>query len=184
MSKHTEVYEEKMKKSVQSLENDLNTIRAGRATPHVLDRITVDYYGTETPLNQVGNITVPEARLIQIQPWDSSLLKQIAKAISASDLGINPTNDGKVIRLVFPELTEERRKALTKDVKKKGEDSKVAVRNIRRDAIDSFKKLEKSHEITEDELKDLEEKTQKLTDKYISEIDKLVESKNKDIMSI
>lgn len=177
-------YEEKMKKSIGSLESDLNTIRAGRANPHVLDRITIDYYGTETPINQVGNVTVPEARLIQIQPWDASTLKLVEKAIQASDIGINPTNDGKVIRLVFPELTEERRKALTKDVKKKGEEYKVAIRNIRRDAIDIFKKEEKKNEITEDELKDLETRMQKLTDKYVAEIDKLLESKNKDIMSI
>lgn len=177
-------YEEKMKKSIGSLESDLNTIRAGRANPHVLDRITIDYYGTETPINQVGNVTVPEARLIQIQPWDASTLKLVEKAIQASDIGINPTNDGKVIRLVFPELTEERRKALAKDVKKKGEEYKVAIRNIRRDAIDTFKKEEKKNEITEDELKDLEARMQKLTDKYVAEIDKLLESKNKDIMSI
>lgn len=177
-------YEEKMKKTIQSLEKDLNTIRAGRANPHVLDKITVDYYGTETPINQVGNVTVPEARLIQIQPWDSSMLKNIEKAINMSDLGINPSNDGKCIRLVFPELTEERRKSLTKDVKKKGEDSKVAIRNIRRDAMEAFKKSEKAHEITEDELKSLEEDTQKITDKYIAEIDKQVELKNKDILSL
>ncbi len=184
MSKHTDVYEEKMSKSVKNLESDLNTIRAGRANPHVLDKITVDYYGTPTPLNQVGNISVPEARLIQIQPWDLSVMKDIEKAINASDLGINPTNDGKVIRLVFPELTEERRKSLTKDVKKKGEDTKVAVRNVRRDGIDALKKLEKANEITEDELKTLEDEMQKITDKNVAEIDKLVEAKNKDIMSI
>lgn len=184
MSKNTDLYESKMKKSIQSFEGELNTIRAGRANPHVLDKITVDYYGTETPLNQVGNISVPEARLIQIQPWDSKLIKNIEKAILASDLGITPNNDGKAVRIVFPELTEERRKSLTKDVKKKGEESKVAVRNIRREAIDAFKKMEKKHEITEDELKNLEEETQKLTDKYIDELDKLVEAKNKDIMSI
>lgn len=184
MSKHTDVYEEKMSKSVKNLESDLNTIRAGRANPHVLDKITVDYYGTPTPLNQVGNISVPEARLIQIQPWDLSVMKDIEKAINASDLGINPTNDGKVIRLVFPELTEERRKSLTKDVKKKGEETKVAVRNVRRDGIDALKKLEKANEITEDELKTLEDEMQKITDKNVAEIDKLVEAKNKDIMSI
>ena len=184
MSKHTTAYEEKMKKSVKNLESELNTIRAGRANPHVLDKITVDYYGTPTPLNQVGNISIPEARLIQIQPWDISVMKEIEKAINASDLGINPTNDGKVIRLVFPELTEERRKALTKDVKKKGEDTKVAIRNIRRDGIDAFKKLEKSNEITEDELKSLEDEIQKITDKNVADIDKLIEAKNKDIMAI
>ncbi|MCI8804548.1 MAG: ribosome recycling factor [Clostridiales bacterium] len=184
MSKHTTAYEEKMKKSVKNLESELNTIRAGRANPHVLDKITVDYYGTPTPLNQVGNISIPEARLIQIQPWDISVMKEIEKAINASDLGINPTNDGKVIRLVFPELTEERRKALTKDVKKKGEDTKVAIRNIRRDGIDAFKKLEKANEITEDELKSLEDEIQKITDKNVADIDKLIEAKNKDIMAI
>lgn len=184
MSKHTDVYKEKMSKSVKNLESELNTIRAGRANPHVLDRITVDYYGVPTPLNQVGNISVPEARLIQIQPWDISVMKEIEKAINASDLGINPTNDGKVIRLVFPELTEERRKALTKDVKKKGEDAKVAVRNIRREGIDALKKLEKASEITEDELKSLEDEMQKITDNSVVDIDKLVEAKNKDVMSI
>ena len=178
------VFEEKMQKSVSSLESDLSTIRAGRANPHVLDKIKVEAYGTEMPINQVGNISTPEARLIQISPYDVSTLKDIEKAINASDLGINPTNDGKVIRLVFPELTEERRKELTKDVKKKGEDSKVAIRNIRRDAIDAFKKMQKNSEITEDELKSLEDKAQKLTDKYIGEIDKAIEAKNKDIMSI
>jgi len=184
MSKHTNAFEERMNKSVKNLETELNTIRAGRANPHVLDKITVDYYGVPTPLNQVGNISIPEARLIQIQPWDISIMKEIEKAINASDLGINPTNDGKVIRLVFPELTEERRKALTKDVKKKGEDTKVAVRNIRRDGMDTLKKLEKDNEITEDELKSLEDEMQKITDKNVAEIDKLVEAKNKDIMAI
>lgn len=184
MANETAIYEEKMKKTIASLESEYSTIRAGRANPHVLDRITVDYYGTQTPVNQVGNITIPEARLIQIQPWDSSLLKAIEKSINASDLGIHPTNDGKVIRLVFPELTEERRKDLTKDVKKKGEDAKVAIRNIRRDAMDNFKKKEKKHEISEDELENLEDKIQKLTDKHISEIDKKVEEKCKDILSV
>lgn len=178
------VFEEKMKKSVSNLESDLITIRAGRANPHVLDRIKVEVYGTEMPINQVGNISTPEARLIQISPYDVSTLKDIEKAINASDLGINPSNDGKVIRLVFPELTEERRKDLTKEVKRKGEDSKVAIRNIRRDAIDAFKKMQKNNEITEDELKSLEDKTQKLTDKYVTEIDKAIEVKNKEIMSI
>jgi len=180
----TAQYEEKMKKTISAFENELSTIRAGRANPHVLDRITVDYYGTATPINQVGNISIPEARLIQIQPWDTAMLKAVEKAIHASDLGINPTNDGRVIRLVFPELTEERRKSLSKDVKKKGEDFKVALRNIRRDGIETFKKMEKKHEIPEDELKDLEDKLQKLTDKYVTEIDKVVDAKTKDIMSI
>ena len=172
------IFEEKMQKSVASLESELSTIRAGRANPHVLDKIKVEAYGMEMPINQVGNISTPEARLIQISPYDVSTLKD------TSDLGINPSNDGKVIRLVFPELTEERRKELTKDVKKKGEDSKVAIRNIRRDGIDAFKKMQKNSEITEDELKSLEDKIQKLTDKYVGEIDKAIELKNKDIMSI
>lgn len=184
MSNLTKPFEEKMKKSVATLEADLNTIRAGRANPHVLDKILINNYGADVPIAQVGNITVPEARLIQIQPWDSSLLKAIEKAIQASDLGINPTNDGKVIRLVFPELTEERRKNLTKDVKKKGDDFKVAVRNIRRDAIDEYKKKEKKHEISEDELRNFEDELQKSTDKFVAEIDKVVETKSKDIMSI
>ena len=160
MANETAIYEEKMTKTLAALDAEFNTIRAGRANPHVLDRITVDYYGTPTPLNQVGNITVPEARLIQIQPWETSLLKEIEKAINMSDIGINPSNDGKVIRLVFPELTEERRKELTKDVKKKAEASKVSIRNIRRDAIDAFKKMEKNKEIPEDQLKTLEDKIQ------------------------
>lgn len=177
-------YEEKMKKSIVALDNEFNAIRAGRANPHVLDRIMVDYYGVPTPINQVGNITIPEARLIQIQPWDATLIKAIEKAINMSDIGINPGNDGKVIRLVFPELTEERRKDLTKDVKKKAEDTKVAIRNIRRDAVDAVKKAEKNHEISEDELADTEEKIQKITDKYVAEIDKKAEEKSKDILSV
>ena len=183
MSEQTLVYEEKMKKTLAALESDYSTIRVGRANPKVLDKITVDYYGTPTPINQVGNITVPEARLIEIKPWESSLLKAIEKAINTSDLGINPSNDGKVIRLVFPELTEERRKELTKEVKKKGEDSKVAIRNIRRDAVDVFKKQEKKGEFSEDVLDDLLDEIQKLTDKYIADIDKKIESKSKDILS-
>lgn len=183
-SEMTKPYEEKMKKTLTALENEYSTIRAGRANPHVLDRITVDYYGTPTPLNQVGNISVPEPRLLQIQPWDTSLLKAIEKAINMSELGINPNNDGKVIRLVFPELTEERRKELTKDVKKKAETSKVAMRNIRRDAMDHFKKAEKAKEITEDQLKDLEDETQKLTDKYVADIDARCEAKSKDILTV
>ena len=177
-------YEDKMKKSVDSLKEDYTTIRAGRANPHILDKIKVDYYGTPTSLQQVANISVPEARMIQIQPWEASLIKDIEKAILVSDLGLTPNNDGKVIRLIFPELTEERRKELAKDVKKKGEDSKVAVRNIRRDAMDAVKKAEKANEITEDTLKNLEEEIQKLTDSNIAEIDKLVEAKSKEIMSI
>ena len=184
MSEQTLVYEEKMKKTLAALESDYSTIRVGRANPKVLDKITVDYYGTPTPINQVGNITVPEARLIEIKPWESSLLKAIEKAINTSDLGINPSNDGKVIRLVFPELTEERRKELTKEVKKKGEDSKVAIRNIRRDAVDVFKNQEKKGEFSEDVLDDLLDEIQKLTDKYIADIDKKIESKSKDILSV
>ena len=184
MSNQTATYEEKMKKTRAALESEYSTIRVGRANPKVLDKITVDYYGTPTPLNQVGNITVPEARLIEIKPWESSLLKAIEKAINMSDLGINPSNDGKVIRLVFPELTEERRKELTKDVKKKGEDSKIAIRNIRRDAVDVFKKQEKKGELSEDVLNDLLDEIQKITDKYITEIDKKIEAKSKDVLSV
>ena len=184
MPNEIDLYEEKMKKTISALENEYNTIRAGRANPHVLDRIMVDYYGTPTPINQIGNVTVPEARLIQIQPWDSSMLKAVEKAINTSDLGINPSNDGKIIRLVFPELTEERRKDLTKTVKKKAEEAKVAIRNIRRDAMEIFKKQEKKREISEDELSVLEDKIQKLTDKYVVEIDKKAESKSKDILSV
>ena len=170
MDERIQKYEEKMKKTLASLESELVTIRTGRANPHILDKLAVDYYGAPTPLQQVANITVPEARMIQIQPWESSLIKGIEKAILTSDLGLNPSNDGKVIRLVFPELTEERRKELVKDVKKKGEAAKVAVRNIRRDANDAFKKLAKQ-DVSEDEIKELEEKIQKSTDKYIKEVD-------------
>ena len=184
MSDETMVYEGKMKKTLDVLDAEFGTIRVGRANPRVLDRLTVDYFGTETPISQVGNITVPEARLLQIQPWDASMLKPIEKAIQSSDLGINPTNDGKVIRLVFPELTEDRRKSLTKDVKKKGEDAKVSIRNVRREAMDAFKKMQKKSEITEDDLDNLEDEMQKMTDKYIAELDKRVDAKNKEIMSI
>lgn len=184
MSEKIKVYEEKMKKTTANLEFELNTIRAGRANPHVLDKVTVEAYGTEMPINQVANISTPEARVISISPYDASTLKNIEKAINMSDIGINPNNDGKVIRLVFPELTEERRKSLTKDVKKKGEESKVAIRNIRRDGMDAFKKMEKGKEITEDELKELENELQKTTDKYVAEIDKLVEAKNKEVLTI
>ena len=184
MSSNTKAFEEKMKSTVEHLNRELASVRAGRANPHVLDKIMVEYYGTPTPLNQVGNITVPEPRLLQIQPWDASLLKAIEKAINMSELGINPNNDGKVIRLVFPELTEERRKELTKEVKKKAEASKVAIRNIRRDAMDVFKKSEKAKEITEDQLQDLEDETQKLTDKYVAEIEKKCDAKSKDILTV
>ncbi|QOV18223.1 ribosome recycling factor [Blautia liquoris] len=173
----------KMEKSIKSLENELGTIRAGRANPHVLDRITVDYYGTPTPLQQVANISVPEARMIQIQPWEPSLVKEICKAIQVSDLGINPNNDGKVIRLVFPELTEERRKELVKDVKKKGENGKIAIRNIRRDANDNLKKLAKE-DVSEDEIKELEDEIQKSTDKFVKKIDELIELKSKEILTV
>ncbi len=183
MDERLQQFEKKMEKAYAYLEADYLTIRAGRANPHVLDKIRVDYYGTPTPLQQVGNITVPEARMIQIAPWEKSLIKAIEKAILASDVGITPSNDGSVIRLVFPEVTEERRKALVKDVKKKGEEAKVAVRNIRRDGNDFFKKLAKE-DVSEDEIKELEDKLQKLTDKYTKEIDKLVESKSKEIMTV
>lgn len=163
---------------------EFSAIRAGRANPHVLDKIKVDYYGTPTPLQQVGNISVPEARILQIQPWEKKLIREIEKAINMSDLGINPTNDGSVIRLVFPELTEERRKALAKDVKKKGDEAKVAIRNIRRDANETFKKLNKSNELTEDDQKNLESRAQKLTDRYIEKIDKAIEEKTKEIMTV
>jgi len=184
MSDITKVFEDKMKKSVESFEAELNTVRVGRANPHVLDKMTVNYFGVETPLNQVGNISVPEARMLVIQPWDSGLLKQIEKAIQASDLGINPTNDGRVIRLVFPELTQERRNALAKEVKRKGEDFKVAIRNIRREGMETLKKQEKKGDLTEDDLDEASEELQKLTDKYIVEIDKRYEAKNKEILSI
>lgn len=178
------IYEEKMKKSVEALLEDYKTIRAGRANPHILDKIRVDYYNTPTPLQQVTNISVPEARIIQIQPWDASLIKEIEKAIIVSDLGLTPNNDGKVIRLVFPELTEDRRKELSKDVKKKGENAKVAIRNVRRDANDVFKKQNKANEISEDELKDAEDSIQKITDKYITEVDKCVDDKIKEVMTV
>ena len=183
MDERIQKYEEKMKKTLASLESELVTIRAGRANPHILDKLAVDYYGAPTPLQQVANITVPEARMIQIQPWESSLIKGIEKAILTSDLGLNPNNDGKVIRLVFPELTEERRKDLVKDVKKKGEAAKVAMRNIRRDGIDAAKKL-KGTDVSEDEIKDMEDDLQKLTDKYVKEVDKAVESKSKEVMTV
>ena len=184
MDERIQKYEEKMKKTLASLESELVTIRAGRANPHILDKLAVDYYGAPTPLQQVANITVPEARMIQIQPWEASLIKGIEKAILTSDLGLNPNNDGKVIRLIFPELTEERRKDLVKDIKKKGEAAKVAVRNIRRDANDAYKKLKKEEDVSEDEIKELEDKIQKLTDKYIKDVDAAVELKGKEIMTV
>ncbi|MDE7258871.1 MAG: ribosome recycling factor, partial [Lachnospiraceae bacterium] len=172
-------YEDKMQKAYDFLETDLGAIRAGRANPHVLDKIRVDYYGTPTPIQQVGNITVPEPRVIQIAPWEKTLIKAIEKAIMMSDVGITPSNDGSLIRLVFPELTEERRKELVKDVKKRGEESKVAIRNARRDGNDALKKLAKT-EVSEDEIKELEDKLQKMTDKFIKDLDKLVEKKSKE----
>jgi len=184
MSIHTKPYEDRMKKTVSVLEEEFTTIRVGRANPRVLDRLTVNYYGSDVPLSQVGNISVPEPRLLMIAPWEANMLKEIEKAIQASDLGLNPTNDGKVIRLAFPELTEERRKQLTKDVKKKGEDAKVSIRNLRREAMEGFKKAEKKSDLTEDDVKDLEKEIQTLTDKYITELDKRVDDKSKEIMTV
>ena len=184
MDERLKVYEEKMTKSYDAMIREFTAIRAGRANPHVLDKLKVDYYGTPTPIQQVGNISVPEPRMLQIQPWEKSLIKAIEKAIMTSDLGITPSNDGTVIRLVFPELTEERRKDLVKDIKKKGEAAKVAIRNIRRDANEVFKKQNKANEISEDDMKDLEIKTQKMTDKYIADIDKAVDEKSKEIMTV
>ena len=183
MNERVKAFDEKMTKSYNSLVGELATIRAGRANPHVLDKLTVDYYGVPTPIQQAANISVPEPRMIQIQPWEKSMVKEIEKAILTSDIGINPTNDGTVIRLVFPELTEERRKELVKDVKKKGEGAKVAVRNIRRDANDAFKKMAKE-DVSEDEIKELEEKVQKLTDKFVKDIDAAVENKSKEILTV
>ena len=183
MKERVKVFDEKMTKAYNHLLAEYQTIRAGRANPHVLDKIKVDYYGTPTPLQQVGNISVPEPRMLQIAPWEKSLIREIEKAIMASDVGITPNNDGSVIRLVFPELTEERRKDLVKDVKKKGEEAKVAIRNIRRDANDAFKKLAKE-DVSEDEIKDLENEIQKLTDKYIKDIEKAVDEKSKEILTV
>ena len=183
MDERIQAYEAKMGKTLTNLEGELGTIRAGRANPKVLDRVTVNYYGTATPLQQISNVTVPEARMIQIQPWEANLIPDIVKAIQVSDLGINPATDGKVIRLVFPELTEERRKELAKEVRKKGEEAKVAVRNIRRDANEKFKKLEKE-DISEDVIEGLQEDIQKLTDSYIKKIDGAVEEKSKEIMTV
>ena len=183
MNEKNKIYDDKMTKTINNLDGELATIRAGRANPHVLDKLSVDYYGTPTPIQQVANVSVPEARMIQIQPWEKSMLKAIEKAILTSDIGINPTNDGTSIRLVFPELTEERRKELVKDVKKKGEASKVAVRNIRRDGNDAFKKL-KGTDVSEDEIQDLEDQIQKLTDKYIKEVDAAVDAKSKEVMTV
>ena len=178
------VYEEKMTKAIDSLTSEYSSIRAGRANPHLLDKIKIDYYGTPTALQQVGNISVPEARTLAITPWENKLIKDIEKAILASDLGITPSNDGKSVFLRFPELTEERRKDLSKDIKKKGEDAKVAIRNIRRDANEAVKKQGKAGEISEDQQKDEEDKIQKATDKYIADIDKMIEEKTKEIMTV
>ncbi len=183
MDQKLTVLNEKMEKAFNYLEADYQTIRAGRANPHVLDKIKVDYYGTMTPIQQVGNISVPEARMIQIAPWEKGLIKEIEKAIMASDVGITPSNDGSTIRLVFPELTEDRRKELVKDVKKKGEDAKVAIRNIRREGNDSFKKLAKE-EVSEDEIKELEDKLQKMTDQFIKDVDAAIDAKSKEIMTV
>ena len=184
MNEKIKQFEDKMKKSIELLQDDFAAIRAGRANPHVLDKVMVSYYGTPTPIQQVGNISVPEARIIQIAPWEKSLLKDIEKAILASDIGITPTNDGTNIRLIFPKLTEDRRKELSKDIKKKGEATKVAIRNIRRDAVDAVKKLEKAGEINEDQEKDGEEQIQKMTDNAIKKIDDAIEVKTKEIMTV
>ena len=184
MEVNVKEFQEKMEKTISVLQGEYATIRAGRANPHVLDKIKVNYYGTPTPIQQVGNISVPEARVMVIQPWEKGLLKEIEKAVNMSDLGIHPTNDGNVIRLVFPELTEERRKELVKDIKKKGEAAKVAVRNIRRDAIDHMKKSEKAGEISEDALADFEDKIQKATDKSIKKSDENIENKSKEILTV
>ena len=183
MDERITVLEDKMKKSLDNLSAEYAGIRAGRANPHILDKIKVDYYGTPTPLQQVGNISVPEARVIMIQPWEKSLLKEIVKAIEVSDIGINPGNDGTAIRLVFPELTEDRRKELSKEVKKKGEDCKVAIRNIRRDGNEDFKNLSKS-EVSEDMITNLQDDLQKITDKYIKKVDELAAAKEKEIMTV
>ena len=183
MDARLQSYEDKMKKTLDFLAEEYAAVRAGRANPHVLDKIKVDYYGTPTPIQQVGNVSVPEARIIQIAPWDKSMLKAIEKAILTSDIGINPQNDGSIIRLQFPELTEERRKDLVKDIKKKAEDGKVALRNIRRDGNEEFKKLGKG-EVSEDEAADLADSLQKLTDDYIAKIDKALDEKTKELMTV
>ena len=180
MDERLQIFQDKMEKSLANLNEEFAGIRAGRANPHVLDKLRVDYYGTPSPIQSVANVSVPEPRMIQIQPWEASMVKEIEKAILSSDLGINPTNDGKLIRLVFPELTEE----LAKDIKKKGEGAKVAVRNIRRDAMDHFKKVGKAEDISEDEIKDLEDGIQKLTDQYVAQIDKAVDAKSDEILTV
>jgi ribosome recycling factor len=184
MKLDTKELELRMKKSIDAYNNELDTVRAGRANPNILSKVTVDYYGTATPINQIGTVSVPDARTIVIQPWDSSLLKGVEKAILASDIGITPANDGKVIRLVFPQLTEDRRKDLKKQVSKMGEEAKVAIRNIRRDGIDKAKDMKKNNLMTEDEQKSSEKSVQDLTDKFIKEIDAITAAKEKEIMSI
>jgi ribosome recycling factor len=184
MDAKLEQFSSKMEKTVETLKEEYSTIRAGRANPHLLDKLKVDYYGQPSAIQSVANISVPEARVIQIQPWESKLIKEIEKAIINSDLGLTPSNDGKIIRLTFPELTEERRKDLVKDVKKKAENAKVAVRNIRRDANELFKKQNKSSEISEDEFKHLEDNVQKITDHFILEIDRIMEDKSKEILTV
>lgn len=184
MDAKLEQFSSKMEKTIETLKEEYQTIRAGRANPHLLDKLKVDYYGQPSSLQSVANVSVPEARVIQIQPWESKLIKEIEKAILNSDLGLNPTNDGKVIRLVFPELTEERRRDLVKDVKKRAENTKVAIRNIRRDANELFKKMNKASEISEDEFKHLEDNVQKITDHYIVEIERVMEEKSKEILTV
>ena len=183
-SERVQPYEQKMEKTLSQLETDLQAVRAGRANPHVLDRIRVDYYGSPTPIQQLANVSVPEARIIQIAPWEKKMLKEISRAISASDIGINPTNDGTMIRLVFPELTGERRKQLSKDVKKMGEEAKVALRNIRRDGNEAFKKLKKNEDVSEDVVSELQDELGKVTDKFVKKIDKAIEEKTQEIMTV
>lgn len=184
MNERVKPFEDKMTKTVEVLKEEFASVRAGRANPHLLDKLRVDYYGTPSPIQSVANISVPEARVIQIQPWEAKMIKEIEKAILASDIGITPGNDGKIIRLVFPELTEDRRKELVKDIKKKAEAAKVAVRNVRRDGNDAIKKAAKANEISEDEQKQIEEEIQKVTDKFITEIDKCTEAKTAEIMTV
>lgn len=184
MDERVKPFEAKMRKSVDVLDEEYASVRAGRANPHLLDKLKVDYYGTPSAIQAVANVSIPEARIIQIQPWESKMIKEIEKAILASDIGITPNNDGKIIRLVFPELTEDRRKELVKDIKKKGENNKVAIRNIRRDANDSIKKAGKANEFSEDVQKQIEEEIQKITDDFIAEIDKKIEEKSKEIMTV
>ena len=183
-SEEIKVYDDRMEKAIDYLKTEFQAVRAGRANPHVLDKIKVDYYGTPTPIQQLSNISVPEARIIQIAPWDKKSLKDIEKAILTSDIGINPTNDGSMIRLVFPELTEERRKELSKEIQKKAESVKVTIRNARRDGNEEFKKLKKSSDLTEDDEKNLQDELQKLTEKYIKQVDDMVEEKKKEIMTV